>query len=381
MSRVAVVGAGPAGIAAAVCAAEGGQQVTLIDDNPREGGQIWRGETAGEWFERLKGVRVARLQRARVIAAGHDTLRVELPDRALTLRYDKLILATGARERFLPYPGWTLPRALGAGGMQAFVKSGLDVRGARVVVGGTGPLLLAVAALLRKRGAKVEAIIEQAPLGRVIRFALGLPASKLAQAVSLKASLLGVPHLHDRWITGFTGSSVRLNSGRTIECDYAAVGYGLVPNTELAEMIGPRENVWQAGECTGIGGVEKSLLEGAQAGHLAAGNKEGAAALQPEIGAAREFAVRLEEAFALRPELKTLATLETIVCRCENVAAGALEDMRSWREAKLYTRCGMGPCQGRVCGPAVEFLRGWKPDSVRPPLLPVRVETMIGGRE
>lgn len=91
--------------------------------------------------------------------------------------------------------------------------------------------------------------------------------------------------------------------------------------------------------------------------------------------------MRLEKAFALRPELKALAMPETIVCRCENVAAGALEGMRSWREAKLYTRCGMGPCQGRVCGPAVEFLRGWKPDSVRPPLLPVRVETMIGGRE
>ncbi len=84
MTRVAIVGAGPAGIAAAVCAAEGGQQVTLIDDNAREGGQIWRGETEGEWFRRLSGVRVARLQQARVIGADPDTLRIELPDRALT---------------------------------------------------------------------------------------------------------------------------------------------------------------------------------------------------------------------------------------------------------------------------------------------------------
>jgi hypothetical protein len=170
---------------------------------------------------------------------------------------------------------------------------------------------------------------------------------------------------------------VHLNDGRSFECDYAAVGWGLVPNTEISTLLGPRANVWQAGECTGIGGVEKSLLEGEQAGHLAAGNTAGAAALNAAIARAKAFSRKVEQAFALRRELRSLATPDTILCRCENVPAGSLAAMPSWREAKLYTRCGMGACQGRVCGPAAGFLYGWKHESVRPPLLPARIESLL----
>ena len=91
----------------------------------------------------------------------------------------------------------------------------------------------------------------------------------------------------------------------------------------------------------------------------------------------RRFADLLNDTFALREELKTLAAPETIVCRCEDVVFDRLRAHDSWRAAKLQTRCGMGPCQGRICGAAVEFLFGWKSESVRPPVLPVRVESLL----
>jgi NADPH-dependent 2,4-dienoyl-CoA reductase/sulfur reductase-like enzyme len=361
-------------MAAAVCAAEGGQQVTLIDDNPAPGGQIWRGGDESEWFARLASVRAARMQGARVVAAEERALVVELADRVARVTWDKLILATGARERFLPFPGWTVPGVFGAGGIQALVKSGLDVRGKRVVVGGTGPLLLAVADLLRSRGASVVRVAEQAPASRVRRFALGLPWNKLWQGITLR---IGAPYRTDCWVEEALPGRVRLNRGGWVECDYAAIGYGLVPNTELAQLAGPEAVL--AGECAGIGGVEKSLVEGQIAGHRAAGNIDAAERLRPAHQAALDFARRLEETFALRDELRHLAAADTTVCRCESVPRARLDGLTSWREAKLHTRCGMGPCQGRLCGPATEFLYNWRPDSVRPPILPARVATLMGG--
>jgi len=377
--RVVVVGAGPAGMAAAVCAAEGGRQVTLIDDNPEPGGQIWRGETEGAWFERLQRVRVARLPSARVVTGDPDAraLTVELPDRTVTVTWDDLILATGARERFLPFPGWTLPGVLGAGGIQALVKSGLDVRGKRVLVAGTGPLLLAVAALLRSRGANVLGVAEQASGASLRKFAFSLPWRKLWQGFELRR---GIRYWTSCWVESAEGRDrverVRLHGRGVVECDYVAVGYGLVPNTELAQIL--RGAGTLVGECNGVGGVEKSLIEGQIAGHAAAGNAAGAARLQPELDRARKFAASLDKAFALRPELRHLAQAETLVCRCESVTHGDLKEFGSWREAKLYGRCGMGPCQGRVCGPAAEFLYGWQPSSVRPPVLPARVGSLLG---
>jgi hypothetical protein len=96
---------------------------------------------------------------------------------------------------------------------------------------------------------------------------------------------------------------------------------------------------------------------------------------------AREFAVALEDAFALRQELKSLPEEDTLVCRCEDVTYARAKRFPGWREAKLQTRCGMGPCQGRVCGPGLEFLLGWKAESVRPPVFPARIEGLISEGE
>jgi hypothetical protein len=135
--------------------------------------------------------------------------------------------------------------------------------------------------------------------------------------------------------------------------------------------------IYSAGEATGIGGLELSLVEGEIAGLAAAGKRDEARKLFPIRDKHRKFADLLNRTFALRDELKHLAAPETIVCRCEDVTLERLKTHQSWRAAKLQTRCGMGPCQGRVCGGAVEFLFGWRAESVRPPALPVRVESLI----
>jgi NADPH-dependent 2,4-dienoyl-CoA reductase/sulfur reductase-like enzyme len=408
---VLVVGAGPAGMAAAYRAAQSGVRVAVVDDNFAAGGQIWRGEQAKPssreaqaWFERIRSVEIQLISGARVFEQPtKGTLLAETPEGVCELSYTSLVLATGARERFLPFPGWTLPNAMGAGGLQALVKTGLPVEGKRVVVAGSGPLLLAVGAYLRGRGAEVLLIAEQAASVRLARFIAG-SIGKVSQALSLKRQLRGVRYLNECWIVAAHGEdkleSVTLFRGGKrwqVACDYLACGFHLVPNVELAELLGcvvengcVRVNqlqqttvpqVYSAGETTGIGGLELSLVEGEIAGLAAAGKHADARQLFPAREKHRRFARLLNQTFALREELRQLPTPETIVCRCEDVTFGRLGAHNSWRAAKLQTRCGMGPCQGRVCGGAVEFLFGWRSESVRPPVLPVRVESLVRGSE
>ena len=408
MGDALVVGAGPAGLAAAYRAALNGLRVTVVDDNPAAGGQIWRGEEAKPasreaqaWFEKLRSVDIQLITGARVFQQpAPGTLLAETPGGVSELNYQHLVLATGARERFLPFPGWTLQNSMGAGGLQALVKTGLPIEGKRVVVAGSGPLLLAVAAYLRTHGAEVLVIAEQTSSLQLAKFAMGL-AGKASQAFDLKRQLRGVRYLSGCWVVAAHGDgqleSVTLSRGGNIACDYLACGYHLVPNIELAELLGCKiengsvtvnqyqqtsvTNVYAAGEATGIGGLELSLVEGEIAGLAIAGKHEEARGLFPDREQQRRFAARLNRTFALRDELKRLPAPETIVCRCEDVTFQRLSAHRSWREAKLQTRCGMGPCQGRVCGGAVEFLFGWRAESVRPPVLPVRVESLIRSAE
>src|SRR5215471_13201641 len=200
---VLVVGGGPAGVAAAVCAAENGAHVGIVDENPNLGGQIWRAGLPGgdhsagasNWYARVRAARVSVLCGKRVFhQPDAGILLAEGADDVCELSYRSLVLATGARERFLPFPGWTVPNVMGAGGLQAMVKSGLPIQGKRVVVAGTGPLLLAVAAYLHKRGAIVVAVCEQASLVSLGAFALRLleHPGKLAQAWGLRRELARV---------------------------------------------------------------------------------------------------------------------------------------------------------------------------------------------
>ena len=406
---VLVIGGGPAGMAAAVRAAECGVHVGIVDDNATLGGQIWRAESedgqtkeAARWHRLLQTTGVTTLCGRRVFHQPEPgILLAEGAENLFELSYQNLVLATGARERFLPFPGWTLPNVMGAGGLQAMVKSGLPIRGKRVVVAGTGPLLLAVAAYLREHGAEIPVICEQASWSSLARFGVALMGQpgKIVQGLKLKKGIAGVPFVANCWPLVAHGrktlESVTISRGgksETIECDYLACGFHLVPNIELPQLLGCKilggyvqvdrfqqttvKGIFCAGEPTSIGGVELSLIEGQIAGVAAAGNEPEARALFDAREKSRRFARLLDQTFCLRRELRSLPSPETMVCRCEDVPYLRLQEHTSWRAAKLHTRCGMGPCQGRVCGPATQFLFKWNPDSVRPPVFPARVENL-----
>jgi D-hydroxyproline dehydrogenase subunit alpha len=411
---VLVIGGGPAGVAAAVRAAQRGVHVGIVDDNGTLGGQIWRAALedglsaeAAMWCQLLRNAGVPELCRERIFDQPQPgILLAESPNGIRELHYRTLILATGARERFLPFPGWTLPNVMGAGGLQAMVKSGLPIRGKRVVVAGTGPLLLAVAAYLRKHGAEIPIVCEQVSWRSLAQFAAALMRypGKILQGIGMKRELSGIPVVANSWPVAAHGrlslESVDISRDgkrETIDCDYLACGFHLIPNIELQLLLGCKiqggyvlvdefqrttvDGVFCAGEPTGIGGLELSLIEGQIAGLTAARAAGLARKLFRQRQKAQSFARILDRTFRPRSELRSLTTAETTVCRCEDIPYSRLQGYTSWREAKLHTRCGMGPCQGRVCGPATQFHFGWSADSVRPPIFPVRVESLAAVTE
>ncbi|WP_191486916.1 FAD/NAD(P)-binding oxidoreductase [Pseudomonas sp. FEN] len=401
-----IIGAGPAGMAAALAAAPSAARIVILDDNPLPGGQIWRDGPQAKLPDQARRLREqlenrANIQRhasTRVIAcAGPQQLLVENDERGWIITYGKLILCTGARELLLPFPGWTLPGVTAAGGLQALIKGGLAVRDQRLVIAGSGPLLLASAATARQHGAQVLRIAEQAGASAIAAFAAQLPRwpGKLLQSFGLfdrhyrtgshVLAALGTDRLE----------GVRLQQrGKIVElaCERLACGFGLIPNTQLGQALGYELNgqalavdAWQAsnradhyaaGECTGFGGSELALVEGMIAGHAAVGERAQAQAWWPQRARWQGFAKALQNSFRLDPRLKSLARPDTLVCRCEDVPYAALTPHADWRAAKLASRCGMGACQGRVCGAAAQHLFGWQPPAPRPPFSPARIETL-----
>lgn len=410
---IVVVGAGPAGLAAAREAARSGARVAVLDDNPRAGGQVWRNGPAHPPSDALSALlhgiaakgNVTLTCAARIVAPldGRRLLIESTEYGGACIGYDRLILATGARERLLPFAGWTLPGVTGAGGLQALIKGGVPVRGERIVIAGSGPLLFASLATARAAGARVVAVIEQATLASVMRFGLSLAATpaKLVQAVQLTRGLTGFRYLTSSVVRAAQGDGrverviVEREGGRseTIDCDRIACGYGLVPNTTLARALGcaTRDDgaiavddaqrtsvadVFAAGECTGIGGMERARVEGRIAGF-------GAIGVEPEDALKRErtrwqrFAARVDTAFTLRDAVRQLPADDTLLCRCEDVSVGEVRAQRNWRDAKLHTRCGMGACQGRICGGAAQTWFGWDVTQVRPPIHPSQIGTLM----
>lgn len=410
-----IIGAGPAGLAAALAAAPSGAAIVLVDDNPAPGGQIWRAGPQAQLPAQAHALR-EQLQRhanirwlggTRVVGLGPagtpgqaPALLLENAEQGWLQTSGRLILCTGARELLLPFAGWTLPGVTGAGGLQALIKAGLAVRGERIVVAGSGPLLLAAAHTARQAGAQVLRIAEQTRWPALLGFAAQLPRwpAKAAQAASLASPALRVgwhvaqAHGDDRL------AGVTLTNGaaqEAIACDRLACGFGLVPNTQLGQLLGCALNahqglqvdtlqatgaaqVWAAGECTGFGGSEKALAEGAIAGHAAVGELHVAQALTGRRLRWQGFADALRRSFALDPALRQLPQADTLVCRCEDVAHGQLAPRSDWIDAKLHTRCGMGACQGRVCGAAAQFLYGWTPAPAHHLLAPARLATLAG---
>ncbi|SBT46449.1 FAD-dependent oxidoreductase [Micromonospora narathiwatensis] len=432
---VAVVGAGPAGLAAALAAAEAGVVVALIDAGVRAGGQYWRSPAPGagrftpntlhhSWrrftdttarLDRLADQR--KLQRF----AEHHVWSVERVDDRwaihclvgpeprqhpgrppVTIRARRLILATGAYDRQLPFPGWDLPGVLTAGGAQALLKGHLVVAGATAVVAGTGPFLLPVATGLARHGARVRAVVEaNTPLGfaRAPRALLGA-VRKVGEASAYAAQLarhrVAVRHRHivtravgtDR-LTGVVVARLgrdgrpEAHTERTVECDLLAVGWGFTPQLDLHLQVGCAtrmdvdsslvvavddrqgttvDGVWAAGESTGIGGADLASIEGAVAGRTAAGSlgvppdPAALARLLRRRAALRRFAEVMHRVYPVPSGALDGPTDDTLLCRCEEVTVGAVrqavDDLGATdpRTVKLLARPGMGWCQGRVCG-------------------------------
>ncbi|MFF5345411.1 FAD-dependent oxidoreductase [Streptomyces althioticus] len=431
-TELAVIGAGPAGITAALAAARRGVRVTLADAAPAPGGQYFRQPAPGlgagvpqhgrRTWTRLRDALAASTVDVR---PEHHVWCVERESGGLTvhallgpeqrasveLRADAVLLATGGYETVLPFPGWTLPGVVTAGGSQAMLKGGLVTPGGTVVVAGTGPLLLPVATGLAAAGVRVAALVESTDPARLPRHARAL-AGKLPEAAGYAARLLHhrVPvltrhtvvraHGEDR-LTGVTVAAldargrVRPATERLLPCDALAVGHGMLPHTDLAETLGCRldghavavdaeqrtdvPGVWAAGEATGIGGAALALAEGHIAGRAIAARLRGTApdpdAWAPAARArarGRTAAAALHALHGPPAHWGEGVPDDTVICRCEEVTAGAVRAALTLgagdtRTVKLLTRAGMGWCQGRMCGPGVAAVTGCPPAPARRP--------------
>ena len=416
-----VVGAGPAGLAAAAAAARHGASVCVLDQGAEAGGQVWRRDVRAAGSALPPALRRELERNPRVTLRGATrVVGVEAPRRLLVAGADDgavqaldcggLLLATGARELMLPFPGWTLPGVSGAGGLQALVKGGVDVAGQRVVVAGSGPLLWACADTVARRGGELVAIVEAVPARVLAAFAAGLwrhPA-KLAQAAALRARQLGTRVITaGRIVRAFGDARVEglelRRGGQRIElaCDRVGYGLGLVANAELGMALGCRtvsdafaelaigvderqrtsvDSIYAAGECTGSRGAELAAIEGRIAGLAFVDRYDADGAEARARRRWRAFSARVGRSFAVDREWALAAARDAVVCRCEDVDFGALQGYAGWEEAKRVTRCGMGPCQGRVCGTATRALLGWGPTRMRGPLMPTSLGALAGQR-
>ena len=278
---------------------------------------------------------------------------------------------------------------MGVGGLQAAVKTGLSVKGKRILLAGSGPLLLAVADNLQSKGAINQGVFEQAPWEKVRRFGIqtAIQYGKSLQAIQLM-SKVGKHLRYGQWVTNVDQGIASISDGvriQNMKFDFAGVAFGLIPNLELPTLLNceiqngfvqtdrlmrtSHPRILAAGEATSIGGVDAALAEGELAA-WAALELDPPQSLVQKAQKWRSYARNLADAYALRPEIKKLADSETILCRCEQVQYGSIEARDSFKDAKINHRIGMGWCQGRICGAACQHLFDWEAPSIRPPLFP-----------
>ena len=420
MARIVIVGAGPAGMAAAVVLAAHAQRPIVLDEAARAGGQGYRlpGTTLAEaaWTPAGQKRQAARLHAAFAAVADRIDYRPETlawhihegavhtlaRGRAGAVGFDALILATGATERLYPLPGWTLPGVTTLGGAQTLLKDQGCLVGRHVVFCGSSPLLYLAAVQYARHGAEVVAVLDTTLLGRKLR---ALPT--LAAAPSLLArGASWIADLRRRGVALHGGVRLRRIAGaegvrrldwldaaggeRSVGADAVAMGFGLSSETQLAQLAGcamrydavtrqflPRTDsdgrasagLFVAGDGGAIGGAEAAEVSGRLAGlgvlaelGMAPPAAE-VARLRARLSRLRRFQAGLQEAFTPPAGLAASLPDETTVCRCESVTAGRLRAvLRNYageanvNRVKALSRCGMGRCQGRFCAPVLAEL-------------------------
>lgn len=463
-AEVVVVGAGPAGLAAAVAAADSGAEVVVVDAGHAPGGQYLRqpavdapslparhGAASVALARSGAHPRVQFLPRHHVWAAGLDDARPVLylrdpaADAAVKVRARALVLAPGAHDRTVPFPGWDLPGVMTAGAAQALIKGQGVLAGRRLLVAGTGPFLLVVAAGLAEAGADVAAVVEANRPARWLRHPAAVVSAfgKFRDAAHYAAVLRRhrVPVLTGHAVTevavdryGLRATIERVNPAwqvvaggrRNVHADAICVGFGFTPSVELAANLGcelavdPRDRsvvvtvdglqrtgvraVLAAGEITGVGGAERAAWQGTVAGLAAALSTghlteqdclRGSAPAQRHIVREERFATAMHAVYAVRPGWLGWLRPETVLCRCEEVTAGRVRnDVRTYgaddlRSLKLLSRVGMGLCQGRICGHATATIlaaeTGREPDLLpivsRPIVTPVPLRTLAADQQ
>ena len=461
MSRacdVLVVGGGPAGAEAALVAAELGLSVTLLDEASAAGGQVYRAPPssfidAPETPEARRGADLRRRLAASRVSACFDHVvwsvspgfRIDAlaPRGPTSWQARAVIVAAGAQERVVPFPGWTLPGVMGLAGATILLKSQRMLPGRRTLVAGQGPLLLAVAAGLLKAGGSVAGVVDLASrrdwlatwpallsrpdlagrgaawIGRLLR--AGVPllsrhAIRQASALAAGQIAVSVGPVDD------AGRPVSGGDERRFVVDAVAVGNGLTPSTDVTRLLRadhlfdearggwmPRvdagfrtsiSGLYAVGDGAGLAGAAAAEFDGRLAGLAAARDLAVLSAEEHDRRAApwrrgaqraRRFGGAMAGLMALRPGSIEAIQPDTVVCRCEDVTRREIEDAlaegsRGANQVKAWTRCGMGPCQGRICGDIVGALlaraRGTRERvgffTGRSPFRPLPLDQLVG---
>jgi len=454
-----VLGAGPAGVAAANVASKEGAEVVIIDENSSAGGQIYRAPPnefqpqnsfkSDEFREGekqrniLENSDLTALFKHRVWSVSSDLVVSTVGPNGLSSWHARsLIIANGALERIIPFPGWTIPGVIGLAASTILLKSQYVLPGQSTVVAGCGPLLIAVANGIIKSGGKVSAIIDLNSKSDWIKAfprLLSRP-DQLFKGMSWFANIMkaGIKLYGGHAVTNTkqvdnvlrisiapinsAGSILDSKNQKIVEGDCLAIGHGLFPSTEITRLLKAKHiydplkggwvplidddfrssipGVYIAGDATGISGAFSAVQKGRIAGMAAVrdlnvmSSQKYKAKIKSELIILKKnenfgkAAVRLMK---FRPELIQTITSETIVCRCEDVFRSEIDEAiesgaRDLNQLKAWTRCGMGPCQGRTCSEAIEAILASKVGSRelagqwtgRTPLRPVPIEQIIG---
>jgi NADPH-dependent 2,4-dienoyl-CoA reductase/sulfur reductase-like enzyme len=462
-TSLTVIGAGPAGMRAAQVAAEAGVEVTLIDNNPLPGGQYYRQSPETFQFQHRNDQFSGRKDAERVFAHfPHEkirtfystsvwgvfdqrTLALENGKESYLLPTNKIILATGAYDRPMAFPGWTLPGVMGAGSALRMIKSQWVLPGKKILVAGSGPLQLALADILIKSGAEVVAIAEAANPFKHIKELPGLWGNwdRVEEAgryyLNFFQHKVHIYYNHaiiqadgKEQVRGATIAEIDQKGDpiegteKHFEVDVVCLGYGLLPPIQSASALGCKlkfdnhihwfvpehdtnmetseAGIYAIGDLTKISGSKAAILEGEIAGLHAAYSlgalskdnfNEKMPPIQAKLRKINQLTDTLQRLYPFRPELSKLASEDTLICRCEEITVNKVKEAISngasdINQVKLATRSGMGYCQGRFCSvliaPLISEMCGTalselRPFTIRPPFQPLPLNILAFNEE